>query len=657
MNQPLKAFFSLVLVSFFVFVSCSKDENDESFDVLFKVPSTASININDKTFDFRIQFNKAPKESDKVLLKDPANVEHTCDIVSIVDNKFSIALYSGMIAGDYEVSIQRGNQTKVMGTMAVTITGDGIEPGDGVTVYGQVICDGNGVGDVVVSDGIEVVTTDSDGVYQMKSDKYHKYVFISVPSGYEPLSNGILPVVHKPLAKASNVAERVDFSLVKVDGQDKYKVFFLGDMHLANRTSDRTQFTVFTNDFNKYRDAHKSEKMYAVTLGDMTWDRYWYDNSYEFKNYLEDINYRVSDILIYHTMGNHDNDYKATTDFDAEFKYTQEIAPTFYSFNIGKIHYVVMDDIDCSTYDGTVSRNYSKGFSQEQLDWLEKDLSYVSKSTPIIITTHAQIFYPSSATSFKIDHDASSTSAFLKLVKDYSAVHIVTGHTHNVYNVNPSESKTLGAGDNTYEHNSGAICASWWWSGHLTPGVYVSPGGASAGYGIWDVDGTEIKWKYKSTDKDESYQFRSYDLNNVSFSLDDVPLLTNKTLQDAFSAYVKAYPSHSGNNEVLINIWNWNSNWKLSVTDENGKSLSYTKEYAYDPLHIKALSVPRFNSSTITSTPSFVTTKSVPCYFRVKADDAEVDLVIKVTDEFGNVYTENMVRPKAFNGLSDYSKY
>lgn len=659
-NKMRKHIGWLILISLSIctllVLSCSGNEDDGNFDVQFRVPSSATIDINDQTFEFRIQFNKAPRESDKIILKDPANVEHTCDIISIADSRFTISLYIGMLAGDYEVSVQRGKQTKVMGTMSVTITGDGIEPEDGVTLYGQVVCDGNGVSGVVVSDGVEVVTTDSKGVYQMKSAKYHKYVFISVPSGYEPLANGILPTISKTLTKSSSTAERVDFSLVKAAGQDKYKIFFLGDMHLANRTSDRTQFTAFTNDFNTYRDAHKSEKMYAVTLGDMTWDLYWYSNSYEFKNYLSDINSRVSDILIYHTIGNHDNDYLTKSDFDAEFKYTEEIAPTFYSFNIGKVHYVILDDIDCSAYDGTTSRNYTKKISQEQLDWLKKDLSYVSTSTPLIIVTHAQIFYPSGLNTYKLDHDASSTNSLFSTVKNYSTVHYITGHTHTIFNVNPAESKSLASNSNTYEHNAGSICASWWWSGHLTSGVYVSLDGCPGGYSIWDVDGTSLKWKYKGTNKDENYQFRSYDLNNVSFSYDDVPNLTNESMKSEFSKYIKAYPA-SSNNEVLINIWNWNSNWSLSVTDENGKSLSYTKTYAYDPLHIKALSVPRFNKSSLTSTPSFITENKMPHFFKVKADNADVDLVIKVTDEFGNVYTENMARPKAFNGLSDYTKY
>ena len=59
--------------------------------------------------------------------------------------------------------------------------------------------------------------------------------------------------------------------------------------------------------------------------------------------------------------------------------------------------------------------------------------------------------------------------------------------------------------------------------------------------------------------------------------------------------------------------------------------------------------VPRgFNNSGITSTPSFVT-ESATNFFKVKADDADVDLTITVKDEFGHTWTEEMQRPKAFS--------
>lgn len=180
------------------------------------------------------------------------------------------------------------------------------------------------------------------------------------------------------------------------------------------------------------------------------------------------------------------------------------IAPTYYSFNIGQVHYIVMDDIDCSNYDGTDSRNYSKRISSEQLDWLAKDLSYVDKATPLVIVMHAQVFYPTT-TGFKIDHDATNTANLFNILNGYK-VDFVTGHTHMLFNVTPEAS--IVGGRNFREHNSGSVCASWWWSGHLTPGVHVSLDGTPGGYAVWDVSGTDFKWFYKSTGWPEDYQFR-----------------------------------------------------------------------------------------------------------------------------------------------------
>ena len=130
----------------------------------------------------------------------------------------------------------------------------------------------------------------------------------------------------------------------------------------------------------------------------------------------------------------------------------------------------------------------------------------------------------------------------------------------------------------------------------------------------------------------------------------DVPLMppsTPASVQNAYKKYVDAYPANT-NNEVLINIWNWSSDWTLDVVDENNNKLAYSEVWAYDPLHIAALSVPRFNNASLKSTPSFITEKFTH-FFKVKAPDADTDLTITVKDEFGNTWTENMQRPKAFS--------
>lgn len=590
---------------------------------------------------------KSPLTTDTFILESDAGISYVCPIVNTTSDSFTVRLADGCETGYYKVFVKRDARKKSFGRIYINIVEDiDFKPDAGTTVYGIVSSAGVGVENVVVSDGAEVTVTNEKGIYQLKSAKKWGYVFISVPSGYEVPSVGVLPQFHRALKNSADVVERADFKLEKVDGQDSYKIFMLGDMHLANRTGDLGQFAQFTSDLTDYMTRHKGEKMYALTLGDMTWDLYWYSNSYYFPQYLNTINSQIKNLQIFHTMGNHDNDFQTRSDYDAAVKYVDQICPTYYSFNIGKVHYVVMDDIDCSSYDGTESSNYVKSLSAEQLDWLAKDLSHVAKTTPVVVAMHAQVFYPTTS-GFKIDHDQVNTLRLFDILDGYT-VRFVTGHTHKLFNVTPDA--PIVDGHNFREYNSGSVCASWWWSGNLTPGIHIGTDGTPGGYGIWDVTGTDFQCLYKSTGWPEEYQFRSYDLNNVHFSMADVPLMPSDisaSVKNAYMQYVNAYPQNN-DNEVLINIWNWNSDWTLSVVDENRKTLPYTEVWAYDPLHIAALSVKRFNNAGLKSTPSFITDKFTH-FFKVKADDADTDLVITVKDEFGNEWTENMQRPKAFS--------
>lgn len=643
--------FSLLLQ----FAACSSKEEDpiNEFDVQFELPALIDIAKGGEHL-FKVKEGRSPLTTDQFILESDAGISFVSPIIKSSSESFTIRLGSDIKSGYHNVYIRRDTRKKLFGKTYLNIVDDiGFVPDEGTTIYGIVSTgDGSPVENVVVSDGVEVTLTNEEGIYQLKSAKRQGFVFISIPGGYEVSSKGVLPQFFYTLKGAPNVVERVDFSLKRVPNQDDYKVFMLGDMHLANRTSDLKQFAEFTTDLNSYREQHSGEKMYAIALGDMTWELYWYKNSYAFPEYLNTVNTQLKDLQIFHVIGNHDNDYKGTSDFSAEIQFRNLIAPTYYSFNIGKVHYVVIDNIDCSNYDGSESRNYQKSITSEQLNWLAKDLSHVNKSTPVVVATHAQIFYPTTS-GFKYDHDVTNTTALFNVLAGYE-VHFVTGHTHQMFNVTPESAIT--GNHNFYEHNSGAVCASWWWSGHLTPGVHISPDGTPGGYAIWDVTGTSLKWKYKATGWPEEYQFRSYDLNNVHFSSADVPLMPSN-LPDAtkkvYQQYVDAYPA-TNNNEVLINIWNWSSNWTLSVVDEEGNNLTHEKVWAYDPLHIAALSVKRFNQSNLTSTPSFVTNKFTH-FFKVKANNAEADLRITVKDEFGNSWTEEMERPKPFS-IEDYKR-
>lgn len=640
---------ALIAVSQLFACGGSDDEKTpaDNFDVQFTVPGSVDVTEGGECTFAVSGGGKSPLTTDTFILESDAGISYVCPIVNTSSDSFTVRLADGCETGYYKVFVKRDARKKSFGRIYINIVEDiDFKPDAGTTVYGIVSSAGVGVENVVVSDGAEVTVTNEKGIYQLKSAKKWGYVFISVPSGYEVPSVGVLPQFHRALKNSADVVERADFKLEKVDGQDSYKIFMLGDMHLANRTGDLGQFAQFTSDLTDYMTRHKGEKMYALTLGDMTWDLYWYSNSYYFPQYLNTVNSQIKNLQIFHTMGNHDNDFQTRSDYDAAVKYVDQICPTYYSFNIGKVHYVVMDDIDCSSYDGSTSRNYVKSLSAEQLDWLAKDLSYVAKTTPVVVAMHVQVFYPTTS-GFKIDHDQVNTLRLFDILDGYT-VRFVTGHTHKLFNVTPDA--PIVDGHNFREYNSGSVCASWWWSGNLTPGIHIGTDGTPGGYGIWDVTGTDFQCLYKSTGWPEEYQFRSYDLNNVHFSMADVPLMPSDisaSVKNAYMQYVNAYPQNN-DNEVLINIWNWNSDWTLSVVDENRKTLPYTEVWAYDPLHIAALSVKRFNNAGLKSTPSFITDKFTH-FFKVKADDADTDLVITVKDEFGNEWTENMQRPKAFS--------
>lgn len=588
-----------------------------------------------------------PETGDVIVLMNTAE-SFDNQIKSIDKGSFTFTLDPKVTTGRYEMLVRRNSRTKIVGHINIDIIFDvvDIEPTGGNNVYGVVHCDGEGLADVVVSDGVEVVKTDKDGVYQFKSAKKWGYVFISIPKGYEVGSEGVLPQFHATLTEKADKAERHDFNLVKVN-QEKYRVYFLGDMHLADRTNDLNQFDNCMKEV-KADIMDDDVKSYVITLGDMTWDLYWYSRKYYFPQYLNSVNYyfknATKQVQFFHTIGNHDHDMCKDGDFNTVVEYVKDIAPTYYSFNIGDVHYIVLDDILCTNVGGAASakpeRSYKSEVTDEQLKWLAKDLSFVSKTTPVIVTSHAPVYAKetvknvNTVTTYYLNNSATLVSKF----KGYK-VDFVTGHTHVLYNVDKSS-------EGIYEHNAGAVCASWWWSGYLTPGIHICTDGAPGGYSVWDITGKDKKWRYKGTGRDENEQFRSYDLNNVWFTVEKDAPNVPAALKSDFEKYTDAYPKNS-KNEVLINIWNWNPKWQIEIK-ENGKTLTSTRVKGYDPLHIAALTAKRFNNSAIKEVPAFTTTVNYHM-FKVKASSPTSTIDIKVTDEFGHVYTETMERPKTFS--------
>lgn len=513
-----------------------------------------------------------------------------------------------------------------------------VEPEEGSTVYGKIFYGDKGLEGVVVTDGYEVVATDGNGIYQLPSEKKNAMVWISLPSGYRTQNLGIQSLFYKPLSKDAATAERVDFELFEDGDQTNHKMLFFGDIHLAARTHDRQQFETFAKEVDAYVSAHSGEKIYAITLGDMTWDQYWYTNNYYFNNYLEDINANIKSLTVYHTMGNHDHDMKTSVngssegwnavDWDCASAYRQAIGPNYFSFNIGRVHYISLDNIYCKNTTGGVAedRHYEDAVSDYALAWLRKDMAFVDKSMQIVLTMHAP--YTTQEGTLSLNTGALLTNCF----NGFSKVLFVTGHTHRM-----STTERQGI----HEHNSGAVCATWWWGGYYNPTLNIGTDGAPGGYRVMDFTGSDYVSYYKATGRDENYQFRTYDRNSICIDPSKVKYASQ---YKSCLASTGGYGTASTANEVIINVWDWNKGWKVEAF-EDGKALNVAQFTGYDPIFHLAYNDYRYKS---TDKPSFKAFKTNHL-FKVTASSANSTLEIKVTDDEGRVYTETMTRPKAFD--------
>ena len=581
-----------------------------------------------------------PLATDEIVLRRESLDDVVLPIKSLEKTSFSYTLPKQFDFDTYSFCLRRDGALRGFGKVTYVQEGsqgsedNPIGPEEGSTVWGLVSCEGKGIPGVVVSDGVEVVATDSRGVYQMHSAKQNGYVFISVPSGYEVAARGVLPQFHKQVAKSAYVCERIDFSLYESGDQTNHTMLYFGDMHMANRTKDRAQFRTFTSEINEYMKANSSAKVYAITLGDMTWDQFWYTNAYGFDEYLNDVN-AIEGLQIFHTIGNHDHDMNATGDFYTVAKFREKLCPNYYSFNVGDIHYVVLDDIECtnataSTTDGSV-RSYKNNLTSEILDWLKKDLSFVPKTTPLVVTLHAPVHDRNGNAS------VGNNSVFLSLIYDYNTT-IVSGHSHVLYNVVKSK---------YVEQNSGAVCAAWWWAGKYNPTFNIGTDGAPNGYRITSVSGKEQNSLFKAIGRPEDYQFRAYDRNSICINAANYGVQPERE-SILFEEDYGSYRTASSANEVIVNVWDWDPSWKVEMF-ENGKALSVSQmSGSYDPAFLIAYTIPRLLENNGVTWHSSKTNH----LFKAAASSATSSVEIKVTDDEGRVYTQTMARPLAFKADS-----
>ena len=643
MTDIRKHFLIIFIVVFAACTGCNEDPPpvDEglkitgvSIPATLNVPEGGEITLTGSGFAVNDQIRF-------VLTTDSGKV-YTAAVTTVTGQTATFSLPAGIPSGTYRLTVIRGDDSMVLGTVTVNVIADNTIPDKpGMTLKGVVYCDGEGVPGVVVSDGVEVTVTDNEGIYYLPSAKQNKFVFISLPGNYEIAASDNIPQFFKRLAGGTSV-EQNDFALVRADNND-HVVLAMTDWHLANRNDDLSQFSNgFLPDVNATINAYTTagKKVYGVAMGDMTWDAYWYENNFRLDNYLVEM--KKINCHMFNMMGNHDNDPYVQGDIPPEAPFRELIGPTYYSFNLGQVHYVILDDIQYINTGGAQGvigdRSYSDIVVSAQTAWLAKDLAAITdKSTPVVIFIHSPLYgNPTlNASGEQVNTVVlNNGSAIRSLVQDFGNVHFVSGHTHINY--------TVDAGA-VIEHNTAAVSATWWWTGKTGyANNHICRDGSPGGYGVWEMSGKGVKWHYKSMGKPANYQFRSYDLNRVAITA--AAFAPNST-DAALAEYAGEYAAPNPVNDVLINIWGYDPEWTVEVT-ESGTSLAVERVTAKDPLHIISYEAKRLNAGA-TPTSSFVT-GTTSHMFRVRASSATSTLEIKVTDRFGRIYSETMTRPKDF---------
>lgn len=625
------------------FVSCSQSIETENTAIRDRLVTGTSIPntviYTTMVQQFVIQ-GKGFMDGDQIWFS-ASDEEFHVNVTAVDEHSITISL-EDIPSGKYIVSMRRDSGSQDLGTIEIrnTISLD-VPDREGMNIKGIVFCGKNPVAGAVVSDGANVSVTDENGFYWMKSNKNHGMVFVSIPTGYEVEVKDGIPMFFHRIGNSLNVCDQANFELYESPVKDggEFVVLHASDMHLANRLFDDTQFHEgFVTDISRF-SAEDRRKIICINTGDMTFDTYWKSNKYDLSNYRETLKGCNFSFPTFHVPGNHDNDAYTDSDAKAEQPFKDYIGPTYYSFNMGGIHFVMLDSVIYLNDGGSSSKkgnmNYINGLTNEQFEWLQQDLAAVEdKSRPVFVSLHCPL--NSFDSSFTPKNGLDNGDAIINCFNEFPEVHFLSGHTHNNYNIK--------RGENILEHNVAAVCATWWWTGYYDL-VHICKDGTPGGYGVYEFSNNSVSWYYHGIDYDDKRLFRAYDMNKVKdwFATDPGCLMLAKSYPARKDDYAGI-----GNDVVLLNVWNWDEDWTIEAA-ENGKPLAVTHAYLRDPLHTICYDAARvMNTSDRTLTESFQSGNNYHM-FTVQASGPQTSVSIKVTDRFGKSYSETITRPKEFS--------
>lgn len=446
-------------------------------------------------------------------------------------------------------------------------------------VTGRVTAAGKPLAGVAVSDGVSIVRTGADGRFTLTAVDQAPLVWAVTPSGHvAPYADGTprfwLPVDGRAAYEFEFLPAPGPFTLLAVgDPQPKTAKHM---KRLLNEVVPDWQQTIAD-----VRAAGGQPAM--LVLGDVVWD------APELAPQMRSL-FAGLGIPVYPVIGNHDHLIAESEDAASTRNYRGVFGPTYYAFDMGDTHFVVLDNI---VYHGR--KVYEEAIDEGQLDWLAKYVELLPKGSRLCIAMHApfQKYWREFARMGNGDR-------LLEIVAGYE-VHFITGHTH----INSNLEVVPGV----IEHNVAQVAGNLW---HAP----LNQDGTPRGYQLFCEGPSGLEWHYKTLGKPLDYQIELYAPGRV--------------------------PAHSAC--VVAKVWNWDPQWRIEWS-QDGRPMGAMERYAAlaDPDYSDHLAEARSRAEAAgkrLSKSQYVR----PAFFYFGAEpDPEARMVeVTATDRFGNRYTQTL---------------
>ena len=535
-----------------------------------------------------------------------------------------------------------------------------------ITVKGTVYGSDGPLKDVVVSDGLLCVKSNESGYFEIDSDlKTAKFIMVSTPSGYTaPLdSTTQLPIFYHEITAEERKSDNciVKFNLLKITDSDPNRYTMIIGADPQPRSSGATWDKIAYHSLEICKDFYldmrekasniTDRKVYGLMLGDIV-----HENMNLFQNYIDD-GLKSLGFPMFNVLGNHDNDKSAANDVEGRRKFEEKFGPTYYSFNIGKQHYIVLDNLIMKKEGGYLTA-YDQGLTDEIWQWLQNDLRYVDRETTLMVAAHSPMFMLTDMSDRSQSGGTKHGKDYATLLAKYAKVHAWAGHTHTTFNYNyPEDHRFKSIEVHTVARSTGEL----WTNEYLANGT-------PRGYTIVEVDGDEIEWQFKptayqtakftgATKKQPTFPHREYTFNEQG-----VAMLNGKKLSDSYQMQVykpNVYtPSYNDLLEgkgdkakyIYVDVFMWDDKWEKPKYNNGTRTITMSK---VSPTEAYSLANYELKNHYFTywpisnSDPSGYfnkkeTKSQYHTLFRAYDDRSKGSGTITVTDRFGNEYTSKV---------------